>query len=132
VDLGSFDGNSIMGKLSKVWRWGIMATGKIADLFSQDLALSDRAEIYAVASREHHKSQDFAKPRANRPIPIQKAYGNYEAMANDPNVDIIYIATPHSHHFEAICLCLNAGKHVVCEKPITLESDSKLIFSQSS
>ncbi|KAI4105128.1 MAG: hypothetical protein L6R37_002847 [Teloschistes peruensis] len=107
-------------------RWGIIATGLIADLFVKDLILdpstrdvSDvKHEVRAVASsssvdRAKKFIQDCKVPEGCA------AYGSYEELVKDKSVDIIYIATPHSHHYQNTMLCLGAGKHVLCEKAFT-------------
>ena len=97
-------------------RWGIMATGNIAAKFARTVsAMKDAAEtIVAVGSRDADKSAAFA-----REYGIAKAYGSYEELAADPQVEAVYIATPNNYHFENTMLCLKAGKHVLCEKPFT-------------
>ncbi|KAL8667997.1 MAG: hypothetical protein Q9168_007134 [Polycauliona sp. 1 TL-2023] len=107
-------------------RWGILATGWIADLFVKDLILdpstrhvSDvKHEVKAVASST---SADRAKKFLEEcKVPEgAAAYGSYEELVKDKNVDIIYVATPHSHHYQNTMLCLEAGKHVLCEKAFT-------------
>jgi predicted dehydrogenase len=98
-------------------KWGILATGKIAHKFVSDIKWVKDAEVIAVASRDIQKGEEFA-----REFKIPKAYGNYKDLANDPDVDVIYIATPHTFHFENTLMCLEAGKHVLCEKPIGMNS----------
>lgn len=97
-------------------RWGILATGWIAELFVADLHLTGRI-ITAVGSRSEASAQRFAT-RFNIPT----AHASYEALASDPNVDIIYIATPHPQHVAAAKLALNAGKHILVEKPFTINA----------
>ncbi len=96
--------------------WGILATGWIAELFTQDL-ISAGLRIAAVGSRSPGKAKIFADQ-----FGIPKFHGSYEALVADPDVDIIYVATPHPNHVEASLLALNAGKHVLVEKPFTLNS----------
>jgi predicted dehydrogenase len=97
-------------------RWGILATGWIADLFVKDLLLTGHA-VTAVGSRSIETAKRFAKQ-----FGIPAAHGSYEALAADPNVDVIYIATPHPHHVAAAKLALNAGKHILVEKPFTINA----------
>jgi predicted dehydrogenase len=97
-------------------RWGILATGWIADLFTKDLILTGHA-VTAVGSRSQASADRFAKA-----LGIQTAHGSYEALVADPNVDIIYIATPHPQHASAAKLALNAGKHILVEKAFTLNA----------
>lgn len=72
-------------------------------------------ECYGVASRDLTKSQEFIKAHG-----FNKAFGSYEEMLNDPEVELVYIATPHSHHYRHMKMCLEAGKHVLCEKAFTV------------
>lgn len=97
-------------------RWGILATGWIADLFTKDLILTGHA-VTAVGSRSQASAERFAKA-----LGIPTAHGSYEALVADPNVDIIYIATPHPQHISAAKLALNAGKHILVEKAFTLNA----------
>lgn len=94
---------------------GILGSGYIATKMAEAVkGLESRgmgAEAYAIASRELAKAQKFAKENG-----FQKAYGSYEELARDPDVDLIYIATPHSEHFEHAKLCIEAGKNVLVEK----------------
>jgi predicted dehydrogenase len=98
-------------------RWGILATGGIAARFTEDLLTLDDAEVAAVASR----SLDTATAFADR-YGIPRAYGSWAELAADPDIDIVYVATPHSSHHAASALCLDAGKAVLCEKPLTLDA----------
>ncbi|GAB2451465.1 Gfo/Idh/MocA family oxidoreductase [Nocardioides hungaricus] len=97
-------------------RWGILATGKIAHTFARDLALAPDAELVAVGSRRLVSAQAFAGEFGGTP------YSSYEELVADPAVDVVYIATPHALHLENARLCLAAGKHVLCEKPLTLDT----------
>lgn len=101
----------------KIFNIGILGTGWIADKMATTLAGMTTARAYAVASRTEEKAAKFA---ANFSIP--KHYGNYEALADDPEVDLIYIATPHSHHFENTKMCLLKNKPVLCEKAFTVNT----------
>ena len=95
-------------------RWGILATGGIAHAFTTDLKGAGLT-VAAVGSRAQQSADAFA-----RTFEIPVAHGTYEALAADPGVDAIYIATPHPQHVEAARLALAGGKHVLIEKPITL------------
>ena len=97
-------------------RWGILATGWIAELFVRDLLLT-RHRVTAVGSRTEESARRFAGE-----FGIPKAHGSYEALVADPDVDIIYIATPHPQHVTAAKLALNAGKHILVEKPFTINA----------
>lgn len=96
--------------------WGIIGLGDIASSFAKDFNVQ-QATLLAVASRNLDKANAFAEKYG-----IQKAYGNYEEMLFDPDIDVVYIATPHSHHAKYILKSLQAGKHVLCEKAITMNN----------
>lgn len=108
----------------KTWNWGIVAPGHIAQKFSIGLAQNFQAKRYAVASRELQKAKEFAKE-----FGFAKAYGSYEELFHDPEVDIIYVASPNHMHFEHTIEALQAGKHVLCEKPFALNSHEVTIMS---
>jgi len=97
-------------------RWGILATGWIAKSFTEDLAQLPDAEVLAVGSRSLDGAQAFAQTHG-----IPRAYGSWQELAADGDLDIIYVATPHSAHYAATQLCLSAGRAVLCEKPFTLD-----------
>jgi predicted dehydrogenase len=96
-------------------KWGIVGLGKIAQQFASELELVESAELCAVASRSLEKAQDFA----NR-FQCPKAYGSYDELFQDKNIDILYIATPHDSHAELTIKALQNEKHVLCEKPLAL------------
>lgn len=98
-------------------RWGILATGSIAAKLAAAINDVEDAKLLAVGSR----SQDSADKFGNE-WDIPRRYASYEALAADPDVDVIYIATPHPFHGDNMRLCLEAGKHVLCEKPFTLNA----------
>lgn len=97
-------------------RWGILATGRIATLFAQDLALLPSEELVAVGSRRRESAVAFAEEYGGTP------YSSYEELVRDPEVEVVYIATPHSMHLDNARLAFEHGKHVLCEKPLTLTS----------
>lgn len=97
---------------------GILGAGGIARKMANTLAGMEQAQGYAVASRNLEKAEAFAKEWN-----IPKAYGSYEEMLTDEQVDLVYVATPHSHHYEHVKLCLEHGKHVLCEKAFTVNAD---------
>lgn len=98
-------------------KWGIMAAGGIAGQFVADLAYANNAEAFAVGSRSLDKAQAFADK-----FGISRAYGSYEELLNDPEVDVVYVATPHPYHKENVLSVLRAGKPVLCEKPFTINA----------
>ena len=97
--------------------WGILATGGIAAAFTKDLRVAGLT-VAAVGSRRQESADDFGERYG-----IPNRHGSYEALVADPAVDVVYISTPHSHHAEAAVLALEAGKHVLVEKPFTLTAD---------
>lgn len=92
----------------------ILGAGNIATSMATTLQPLKNVTCYAVASRDKKRAQVFADK-----FGFQKAYGSYSDMLNDEGVELVYIATPHSHHYEHIKMCLNHGKHVLCEKAFT-------------
>lgn len=99
-------------------RWGILSTGHIASVLTRDLALlPEEAEVVAVGSRSLGKAEQFA---AEHRIP--RAYGSYAELAADPEVDVIYVASTHNDHLGSARLCLEAGKAVLVEKPLTVSA----------
>jgi predicted dehydrogenase len=99
----------------KVIRWGILGTGKIAHTFAQALAALPDAQLVAVASRSSATANQFGAE-----FNIAHCHGSYQALADDPQVDVIYIATPHVLHADNAIMCLQSGKHVLCEKAFTM------------
>jgi predicted dehydrogenase len=101
--------------MEKEIRWGILGVGRIADKFCTALIATPRATLYAVASRNVKTGKAFAT-KFNASV----YYDNYLDLVSDPNVDVIYIATPHVFHYEQTFLCLNHNKPVLCEKPMSI------------
>lgn len=97
------------------FNWGIIGTGRIAHTFAAALAGTDGANLYAAASRSAEKAQQFAEK-----FGFIKSYGSYAELAQDSNIDIVYIATPMASHYEDAKLCLQNGRNVLCEKSVTL------------
>jgi predicted dehydrogenase len=96
-------------------RWGILSTGHIAGVFARDLALlPDEAVLAAVASRTIDKAEAFAAEYG-----FERAHGSYAELASDPDIDVVYIASPHNDHATSARLCLEGGKAVLIEKPLT-------------
>lgn len=98
-------------------RWGILATGNIARTFAKAVPSSQSGVLQAVASRSAESAAAFAKE-----LGVPTSYGSYDELLADPEVDAVYIATPHPMHIEWIIKCAEAGKHILCEKPLTLNS----------
>jgi len=98
-------------------RWGIATTGGIAASMTEALAGLDDAEVVAVGSRTQASADEFATR-----FGIAHAHGSYQALYDDPEVDIVYIASPHSHHHDMTIDALDAGKHVLCEKAFALNA----------
>ena len=99
------------------FRWGILGTGSIARQFVRGLNSVPEAEVLAVGSRSEASAEKFADKRN-----IPRRYASYKALASDPDVDVVYIATPHPFHAENATLCLEAGKAVLCEKPFCVNA----------
>lgn len=108
-------------------KWGIIGLGNIASKFAADLLLSDDALLQGVASRDINKAENFAKKyKANN------YYSSYEEMLKDPEIDVVYIATPHVFHFEHTMLSLKHNKSVLCEKPMGMNSQEvKTMISEA-
>jgi predicted dehydrogenase len=98
-------------------RWGIIATGNIAHKLAHDIKSMPDAQLMAVGSRSQESADAFAQE-----FGIPHAHGTYEGVANDPDVDVVYIATPNDLHAENVRACIEAGKAVLCEKPFTLNA----------
>ena len=94
-------------------RWGILSTANINRHVIPAAHGSDKAELIAVASRDQSRADEYA-----REWEIDRAYGSYEALVEDPDVEAVYISLPNSMHVEWSMHCLEAGKHVLCEKPL--------------
>ena len=96
---------------------GVLATGGIVKLVAPTLHRLKEIECYAIASR----TEERAKEAANE-YGFEKAYGSYEALVADPEVELVYIAGPHSRHYEDMKLCIEHGKHILCEKAFTMNA----------
>jgi D-xylose 1-dehydrogenase (NADP+, D-xylono-1,5-lactone-forming) len=91
--------------------WGLLSTARINDAILAGAALSDRVRVGAVASRDRDRAESYARERR-----IERAYGSYEALLEDPDVEVVYIGLPNGLHVEWSIRALEAGKHVLCEK----------------
>lgn len=103
---------------------GILGPGKVAQKMIRTLKMVDGVTCAAVGSRDLVKAKDFCAK-----YDIHKAYGSYEELVRDPKIDVIYVATPHSHHYEHMKLCIENNKHILCEKAFTVNAaQAKEIF----
>ncbi len=107
-------------------RWGILAPGAISGAFAAALQVAEGAELAAVGSRDLVRARAFAEKYG-----VSRAHGSYAQLAADPEVDAIYIATPHAFHERDTLVCLGEGKHVLCEKPLAINADEarRMIFA---
>jgi predicted dehydrogenase len=101
--------------MNKKYKWGILAPGKMSAKFTKGLQLLENVELYSVGSRDAGRAKQFADE-----FGFKKYYGSYEEFVQDPELEVVYIASPHSHHLEHTLLCLRNGKHVLCEKAFSL------------
>jgi predicted dehydrogenase len=99
------------------YRWGIVGPGRIAAEFAEGMRLVEGGEIGAVASRSAARAKAFADR-----FEVRSCYGNYADLAADPDIEIVYVATPHARHAADTVALLEAGKHVLCEKPLALNA----------
>ncbi len=97
---------------------GILGAGNIARKMAATVNEMEHVEAHAVASRDLQKAREFAQ-KWN----VRKAYGSYEEMLSDPEIDLVYVCTPHSLHFEHMMMSLDKGKHVLCEKSFTMNAE---------
>jgi predicted dehydrogenase len=98
-------------------RWGVLGTGWIAEKFTGSLRRNTSQQVVAVGSRSVASAKDFAKR-----VGIGRAHGSYDDLVADPGVDVVYVATPHNFHHRHALLAVDAGKHVLVEKPIALNA----------
>ena len=98
--------------MNKTYKWGILGAARISGKFAEGLKILPNAERYAVASRSQERAEAFREKHD-----FVKAFGSYEEMLADPDLEIVYIATTNNLHFEHTMMCLEAGKAVLCEKP---------------
>jgi predicted dehydrogenase len=107
------------------YNWGVIGPGNIANKFAKAIASSKKGKILAVASRSKERAANFSST-----YKIEKTYLDYEQMLTDPEIDIIYIATPHNFHYQQAMMCLEAGKHVLVEKPCTVNAKQMKMLVQ--
>lgn len=113
--------------MKRKYKWGILAPGKMSAKFTRALKLLDNAELYAVGSRDVERAERFASE-----FGFKKSYGSYEELAADPEVEIIYVASPHSMHFDHTMLCLRNKKAVLCEKAFSLNAGEALAMVEEA
>jgi predicted dehydrogenase len=101
----------------KIIKWGILGAGRIAGKFASDLKYVDDAELVAIGSRSQQSADEFADK-----FGIKYRHGSYQSLVQNPEVDVVYVATPHSRHKDDTLLCLNHGKAVLCEKPFAMNA----------
>ena len=104
--------------IMETMKMGILGSGGIAHTMANTVKEMKDVELYAVGSRTLENAEKFAAE-----FGISKAYGSYEELAADPEVDLVYVATPHSHHYPHVKLLLEHGKHVLCEKAFTVNAN---------
>jgi xylose dehydrogenase (NAD/NADP) len=110
--------------VSQSLRFGILGAANIARAFAVAVADSDRIKVVAVASRDLEKARTFAQE-----FGIERAHGSYEAMLRDPDIDAVYIPLPNTQHAEWAIRSAEAGKHILCEKPIAVTAaDARAMF----
>lgn len=108
-------------------RWGIIGTGNIASQFANGLSFLPDAVLMGVGSRRQESADQFAKQ-----FGIPNRHASYESLVNDPEIDVIYVSTPHPYHIENTLLCLEAGKPVLCEKPFAINAHDTEIMIQNA
>lgn len=113
--------------MSTTVRWGILGTGDIARQMAEDLRLLPNAELRAVASRTAAQAEAFGETHQ---IPLR--YGSYDALIADRNIDVIYIATPHSRHCADTLACIAGGKAVLCEKPLAMNAREARLMAEAA
>ena len=107
---------------------GILGTGRIAEKMAHTISLLEEAEVVAVAARDLVRARDFATQ-----YNISKAYGSYSDLLADLEVELVYIATVHSVHYEQMMSCLQAGKHILCEKAFTCTvAEAEAVFAEAN
>jgi len=116
-----------MSEKEKAVAWGILGSGSIAHTFARGLAKSRTGKLAAIGSRAQGKADAFAKE-----FGLARAHGSYEALLADPAVQAVYISTPHPSHAEWSVKAARAGKHILCEKPLTLNSAEAMVVAEAA
>ncbi|GHH45696.1 Gfo/Idh/MocA family protein [Streptomyces candidus] len=109
----------------QIINWGILATGGMAAAFTEDLLREPGARVAAVGSRSEAGARQFAHR-----FGVARAHGSWHELVADPEVDVVYVATPHAHHLAAATACLEAGKPVLCEKPFALSGRQARLLTE--
>ena len=120
MDIENMDRIEMKGvwNMVKQKRIAIMGAGNIAGVMAKTIKKMKHVKCYAIASRDLGRAKEFAKKYG-----VKKAYGSYEEMVQDPKIDLVYIATPHSEHYQNMKLCIECGKAVLCEKAFTANAE---------
>jgi predicted dehydrogenase len=105
--------------MSESVRWGLLSTARINEAILAGAAQSERTRVVAVASRDQVRAEEYARERG-----LDRAYGSYEALLEDDEIDVVYNSLPNSLHVEWSVRALEAGKHVLCEKPMDRRVDA--------
>lgn len=105
--------SKVEGMPDKIARWGLLSTARINERMIPAMRVAERSEVLAVCSRNQEKAESYA---AQWEIP--RAYGSYDQMLDDPDVNVVYISLPNSMHREWAIKTAEAGKHILCEKPL--------------
>jgi predicted dehydrogenase len=113
--------------MTKKLGWGILSTGNIAKVFAQGLTRTESGRLVAVGSRTGESARKFAAANGN-----PRAHGSYEALLADPEVEAVYIATPHPQHIEWVIRAAEAGKHILCEKPIGVNYAEAMVMAEAA
>lgn len=104
-------------KEMRIMKMGIIGAGGIAEIMAATIQRLDSVEAYAIGARDLGRAEAFAER-----FGFTKAYGSYEELAKDDEIDLVYIAVPHSHHYKTVKLCLEYNKNVLCEKAFTVNA----------
>jgi predicted dehydrogenase len=115
--IGYADASSTERKPVNAIRWGLLSTSAIARSFAEDVRRTDGAELAAVGSRSADSARRFAEEYG-----VSRAHGSYDELVSDPDVDVVYVSTPHALHRDGVLRCFSAGKPVLCEKALTLNA----------
>ena len=110
----------------KIYKWAILGPGKIAEKFVEALLKCPNTELWAIASRNTERARLFAAK-----YKAAKYYDQYEALVNDEEIDVVYVATPHTFHHRHALLCLENKKAVLCEKPLSIKRMTSFVAGRN-